>query len=256
MIIKHILLFLQQITLQQITINWAQSAYCETPYVENLENIIEKEGVRAITGYNESLDSIIVAYRGSCTIENWINDIKISLIYPYQNMPDVGVEKGFFESYMTIKSEVLESIFSISDKYNTTNIIATGHSLGSISQLLVFDMHFEYPEYNIIQLVTFGSPRIGNKEFSQEFQKTNISHQRVTHWKDIVPHLPEQILGYYHTPSEKWYNEDNSVMIYCNDEDGYEDPSCSNSLYCTSTSDHLYYLNITMGTEGDCTNKN
>lgn len=255
MILKPFLLFLQQITYQQLSINWAQSSYCKTPYVENVDEIIEKDGVRAITGYNKSLDSIIVSYRGSVNLENWINNAKISLVYPYQNMPDVGVEKGFYESHISIKNKVLKSIMKLNTKYNTTNIIATGHSLGSISQLLLFDIHFEYPEYNIIQLVTFGSPRIGNKEFSKEFINTQIPTQRITHWRDIVPHLPEELLGYYHTPSEKWYNQDNSIMKDCNDKDGYEDSTCSNScypFYCTSTSDHLYYLNVTMGSNGYC----
>ena len=38
------------------------------------------------------------------------------------------------------------------------------------------------------------------------------------------------------------------------DEDG-EDPSCSDScgpLHCTSVDDHLNYLNISLGTDGDC----
>ena len=256
MIFKYFIL-LQQIVFQKITINSAQSAYCKNPYVRNVENIIEKDGVRVILGYNESLNSIMISYRGTSNVVNWINDFKFSIIYPYQTMPNVGIEKGFYESHITVKNKVLDSIFNLSNKYDTTNIIATGHSLGAISQLLVFDIHFEYPQYNIVQLVTFGSPRIGNKNFSSTFLNTNIPHQRITHWRDIVPHVPQEILGYYHTPSEKWYNKDNSILTICNDHNGTEDPKCSNScypLYCTSINDHLYYLNITMGSNGYCPN--
>ena len=44
----------------------------------------------------------------------------------------------------------------------------------------------------------------------------------------------------------------NNITIGLNNE---EDSLCSNScgpLHCTSIDDHLHYLNITMGTNGDC----
>jgi len=72
---------------------------------------------------------------------------------------------------------------------------------------------------------------------------------RVTHYYDIVPHVPEEFMGYSHISNEIWYNEENSEYTICNDKMD-EDDNCSNSCSptkCTSTSDHLYYLNVTMG---------
>ena len=70
----------------------------------------------------------------------------------------------------------------------------------------------------------------------------------------MVPHIPQQFLKYDHISQEIWYNEENNNYKLCNDQDN-EDPSCSDScspMHCTSTSDHMNYMNITMGTIGDC----
>jgi len=59
-------------------------------------------------------------------------------------------------------------------------------------------------------------------------------------------------VSYEHVPSEIWYNENNSKYTLCHDSNSIEDPDCSNScspVHCTSTDDHLYYLNVTMGND-------
>ena len=76
----------------------------------------------------------------------------------------------------------------------------------------------------------------------------------MTHHNDIVPHVPEEFLKYQHIYNEVWYNENNSQYTICHDESN-EDPFCSNSCAptkCTSTTDHLNYLNISMGNDGLC----
>ena len=107
-------------------------------------------------------------------------------------------------------------------------------------------------EYNYnVTLINFGSPRIGNQNFVYDFFKYPITTKRITHYYDMVPHLPQNKLGYLHIPNEIWYNEDNTKYIICNDNVDEEDNICSNScapLNCKSVSDHLNYLNTTMGT--------
>ena len=86
------------------------------------------------------------------------------------------------------------------------------------------------------------------------FKNYNFISYRITHYNDIVPHLPLESLGYNHIPQEVWYNKDNTKYKICNDY-YIEDDECSNSCYplnCDSISDHKYYLNITFGREGSC----
>ena len=125
----------------------------------------------------------------------------------------------------------------------------TGHSSGAAeATLMAFNLDIDYLQnYRIYSLVTFGSPRVGNLEFINFLGNYNFISYRVTHYFDIVPHLPQESLGYSHIPQEVWFNEDNTKYKLCNDR-YKEDNKCSNSCYplsCDSISDHMYYLNLT-----------
>jgi hypothetical protein len=52
------------------------------------------------------------------------------------------------------------------------------------------------------------SPRVGNKEFAEYFKKkvTTKDKARITHFSDLVPHLPPQTLDYIHAVPEYWFN--------------------------------------------------
>lgn len=237
----------------------AQSAYivskvnnwncqtCDTSVI--LTNIVEKKGLRALQGYDSYTDCIFVSFRGSSNIKNWISNIQISKVNPYNNT-GIAVSKGFYKDYSYIKSDLLDNLSLLKKEYKTNNIFLTGHSLGgALATLMAFDILNKYTNYNIKYLITYGSPRVGNKDFSSVMNKYNYISYRVTHYYDIVPHIPEEFMGYSHISNEIWYNEINSIYNICNDNVD-EDSKCSNSCAptkCTSTSDHLYYLNISMG---------
>ena len=58
--------------------------------------------------------------------------------------------------------------------------------------------------FEVTQLYTFGSPRVGDNKFKEWFNKAN-RHKftgRVTHYQDPVPHLPYQIWGFEHINTE------------------------------------------------------
>ena len=244
-------------------INLSQAVYCnntnnwkcKTCSDDNLDNFIyNKNSMKFITGYNKYYNSIYISIRGTENMYNWMNDIRFLFKYPYINYPNIGVENGLFILYLKIKEILLYKIFELSNKYNTKNLLLTGHSMGSIVTFIPFDLYFNKSSFNIT-LVTFGSPRIGNNEFVELFNKfDNIKSYRITHYYDIVPHVPQSILGYKHISQEIWYDLNNYKYVYCND-DIDEDSNCSNScapLNCDSINNHLNYLNISIGECGDC----
>ncbi len=240
------------------SIKLSQASYCPNPLEKSCDNILEfdinKNNMRALVGYNKEYNSTFVAYRGSENIKNWINNIKVKFTYPYPSSPNTGVELGFYQSYQDIYQDVISAIINTTYKYKTNQLILTGHSLGGISTLLAFDLKNNYPRYKITALITFGSPRMGNSEFVKEFNTFKINSKRITHYYDVVPHLPQQSFGYQHIPNEIWYNEPSSNYVICNDT-FQEDNNCSNScspIHCTSIDDHMKYLNVSMGESGDC----
>ena len=112
-----------------------------------------------------------------------------------------------------------------------------------LSTLFVFDVY--NLQINIDTFYTFGSPRGGNIYFSKYF--TNINNKiensyRITHNRDIVPHLPPNALGFIHiNQDEIYYNKNNTKYNKCID---VESSDCADSNYYNfSIEDHLTYFN-------------
>ena len=184
-------------------------------------------------------NATVFAFRGSVNVENWISNLQFSVISPYED-PDIKVHKGLYHEYLQYKDEISAYLIP-GDK-----IIITGHSSGAaMSMFFAYDI---YKEYDVV-VYTFGKPRIGNSKFVESANE--IRHFRVTHAHDIVPHIPEEVIGYQHTGMEVW-NYDDSATNYKVCDSGKEDDTCSNScapIHCTSTSDHSFYLGMAIGSE-------
>jgi len=68
------------------------------------------------------------------------------------------------------------------------------------------------------------------------------SAYRITHWKDIIPHVPSKILGYRHFGTEIFYFKDWINYKIC-DGSG-EDDKCSNQFLMGLTeNDHMNGFN-------------
>ena len=252
--------------LTKTALNISQSAYCMnfiTPEWNcktcDNDNIYEGSllinGEQIIFGYNTKYNVIFTGFRGSSNIKNWIDNFHFKLIYPYSNNTEIGIENGFYNLYDSLKNEIYNKLNELSIKYKTKDLLITGHSSGgAIATTMTFDILYD-TNYNMNYLITFGSPRVGNEEFVKQFNKYNIYSNRITHYYDMVPHVPPEKINYLHISQEIWYNEDNTNYIICNDTNNIEDNKCSDScapFKCISTSDHLNYLNISMGGDGIC----
>ena len=243
-------------------INLSQAAYCVDSIDEwkcitcdqdiLLEYIVDINQSKAIQGYDKFTDTVFTSFRGSSNIHNWIENIQFRKISPYNNS-NIEIERGFYKEYNFIKKNIIENLSILSKKYETNKLLITGHSSGgALATIMAYDILKQYNDYKIAYLFNFGSPRVGNKEFVEDFNNYNITSYRITHYYDMVPHVPEEFLGYRHISNEIWYNRENTNYQICNDFDNKEDNQCSNScspLHCTSTSDHLNYLNVTMGND-------
>jgi predicted lipase len=222
----------------------------------SLEAVVENNGARALVGYDSKQDVLFVAYRGSSDIQNWIDNIQFAHTSPYSDLPDVSVEKGFYKWYTSLKDDVDSALLYSQSKFGTSKVKVTGHSAGGAAATLhAFDIargESSTSGLTLTSAVTFGSPRVGNSAFmtahDEYIDQSVIPSWRVTHYYDMVPHLPEEMFGYNHVNTEVWYNEASTSYSIC-DESG-EDPTCSNScspIHCDSISDHLDYLNTPLG---------
>eukprot|EP00827_Trimyema_finlayi_P004360 TRINITY_DN433_c0_g1_i11.p1 TRINITY_DN433_c0_g1~~TRINITY_DN433_c0_g1_i11.p1 ORF type:complete len:154 (+),score=40.37 TRINITY_DN433_c0_g1_i11:64-525(+) len=100
----------------------------------------------------------------------------------------------------------------------------------------------ELAKYNDLEkVITFGSPRVGNKEFAQWWQSYDLVKEkyRIVQHQDIVPHVPMINLGFQHVGVEIWYFENESLNHkFCPTLD---DPKCSDSVKFLRPYDHARY---------------
>lgn len=216
----------------------AASTYCDKTDIPGLTVIKEiRRATTVIIADDAVQDARIVSFRGSSDIENWISNFDAIFTEPYADK-SIKVHKGLYKEYLEYKAEIME--------YLAPNMVISGHSSGgAVTMFFAYDIHQTRKDINVTAY-TFGKPRIGNDRFAESAK--GITHYRITHHHDIVPHVPEEVLGYRHTDSEIWFYDDTDNYKVC--AEGGEDPNCSNScapIKCTSIRDHLYYMTTNIG---------
>lgn len=77
-----------------------------------------------------------------------------------------------------------------------TNILLTGHSLGAALATLTASYLSQAPLAAKIHLFTFGSPLVGDRDFSE--QMASVKHYRYVNCCDLVTRIPPESLGYLH----------------------------------------------------------
>ena len=170
--------------------------------VEKLSGFVESKdtGVQGTV----SLDGrrAIVCIRGSDERVNWVYNFKIGKV-PFltrkNTNPDIEVHSGFFIGHTSVKGKIYKKLNEIVQGGKCDRILFCGHSAGVLSALLAYDY---INNKNIpIEVVTFGSPRVGNKAFSDDFDR-KIKCTRIINDKDLIPLAPLKILGFHHIGTE------------------------------------------------------
>ncbi|KAJ3364926.1 hypothetical protein GGF31_008864 [Allomyces arbusculus] len=196
--------------------------------------------------YNAARNTVMVAFRGSSNVANWIDNLEFGKItYPF-TVPTTfkskpKVHKGFVDAYNEVRPTLLQAIATAKSRYPTAKITITGHSLGgAIATLAAADLAASGEvAASRVQLTVFNSPRVGTSEFSDLIGSLNLAHvARYVEENDIVSHLPPTFLGFEHVVGEK-YQRSGTVYACV----GAEDQSCSDArVPFTSVSAHLAFF--------------
>ncbi|PCH06628.1 Lipase, class 3 [Penicillium occitanis (nom. inval.)] len=167
------------------------------------------------TGYvavDESNEYIILSFRGSSNLENWIANLDIPLIDVSSICSGCTVHEGFWDTWETVASDVTSQIESALSTYPNYTLVATGHSLGGALAAIAATV-FRASGYTV-QLYNYGQPRIGNLALADFItSETSGTNYRVTHSDDIVPKLPPELLGYHHFSPEYWITSNDNVTL-------------------------------------------
>ncbi|MBK2125430.1 lipase family protein [Fangia hongkongensis] len=128
-------------------------------------------------------ERVIIAIRGSKTIDNWISDFNAGFV-PFYNT-NTQVLHGFMNVFNTIlNSSATNSSQSFSQRlsYDANRgayFTITGHSLGGAEAVLLaayLSSQLSVPAKHIA-LETFGEPAPGNSSFAEKFQSAFASYK-------------------------------------------------------------------------------
>ncbi|MFD2614129.1 lipase family protein [Paenibacillus gansuensis] len=135
----------------------------------------------------ESDREIIVAFRGTESIQDWVYD-SMAVQQPFPYLADGGwTHKGFTRIYASARESLMKVLERLSAR---KRIWITGYSMGgALATLCALDVA-AHTKHKHPKLYTFGSPRVGNPEFVNAFNQRIKVSRRMANSSDPVTKLP------------------------------------------------------------------
>lgn len=198
-------------TLDTIVLECAK--LCENVYddefLKNSEYYVENEDSDCQAVIKKSGSTLFVCFRGSDSLQDWRMNFK-QLLVSYPTNSGKKVHAGFLIQWLSVKDELLGKLGKLIDKYRYVDeVVFCGHSAGVVCCLAASDFGKQNKLKKLkCEVVTFGSPRICNKEFKEDF-KSRVKCTRIVLDRDLITRLPFRFLGYRHlgTPYQLRENE-------------------------------------------------
>jgi hypothetical protein len=155
--------------------------------------------------------SIYIVWRGSSSKKDFQNDASIDKVHFIEEGEKVHI--GFKTCWDAVKDETYKALeialSTLGGEGEVDNIIVCGHSLGgAITTLCAYQIYTIYKSNKIISC-TIGSPRVGNKVFKANFDKSSIESLRIVHNLDVVTRSPS--IGYAHVNTELRIDDEGKI---------------------------------------------
>jgi hypothetical protein len=211
----------------------------------DLVKFIDNHGVQVGITLNHKKKRINVVFRGSDELSDWLYNM---FICKAKINDDIYVHGGFYKLLYknNLYSELFITLELLLKKHKNYNLNITGHSLGGALATL-FGYILSNDISNLINIISFASPRVGNKKWATSFNnKKNINHYRIDTQKDVVTAVPyinychcgnyisinnKSILDYINVTS---YSDRNSFFNYYNVFDHFIENYYTNFNKCTN----------------------
>ncbi|KFG79668.1 lipase [Metarhizium anisopliae] len=158
-------------------------------------------GVGAYVAVDYVRREIVLSFRGSNNIRNFIAD----LVFAWSDCnltQGCKLHTGFAQAWYDISDAITKAVRSARSSNPNFRVVATGHSLGAA--IATLSAAYLRRDGLAVDLYTYGSPRVGNKNFATWFLTQRGVQWRVTNGDDPIPRLPPLIFGYNHISPELW----------------------------------------------------
>ncbi|QBO35705.1 DUF2974 domain-containing protein [Periweissella cryptocerci] len=134
----------------------------------------------------ETKDLIVISFKGTKSWDDWKNNVKIKLVRFAEG--EGRVHTGFYQAVRALDSRLWEVFQQIDN--SEKRILITGHSKGgAMAQIFARMLVNHGVDRKRINVVTFGSPRVGDVDFASDITWM-IDIVRYEANFDIVPGLP------------------------------------------------------------------
>ncbi|XP_073026721.1 phospholipase A(1) DAD1, chloroplastic-like [Primulina eburnea] len=151
---------------------------------------------------------VVIAYRGTATCMEWLENLRATLTcLPCDMAPEnceSMVQSGFLSLYTSsaggrpsLQDSIREEINKILQKYadEPLSITVTGHSLGAaLATLTAHDINTTFKHAPLVTVVSFGGPRIGNKNFRRQLERNGTKVLRIVNSDDPITKVPGFVL--------------------------------------------------------------
>ena len=154
------------------------------------------------TDRNGSPCSILV-FRGSNEFEDWKNNV---LAYQVKAFKGSKVHAGFMRALRAIWNDLLLLL-----KQQQGPLFITGHSLGAALATLATARMVKNGQ-PVEACYVFGSPRVGNKKFTQELNGVPV--YRIENGSDIVTSIPLDVPGIRYTAAGECHYFDHVGQLH------------------------------------------
>jgi hypothetical protein len=132
-----------------------------------------------------------ICFRGSKSAADFIVDADALMV----ETNDIGsVHQGFYLDWNTVALDIAKE---------NTPLIICGHSLGGALATLAA---MTFDPVNVLEVVTFGCPRVGDAAFAAAYAPLVPQTTRLVFRDDPIPLLPFPQWGYRHVKAPRWWN--------------------------------------------------
>lgn len=131
---------------------------------------------------------VFVCFRGTHFPQDWLKNVDLPLVdYSFLSPVPGGVHVGFQAVYETIRESVKNAI----EEAGSLPLTIVGHSLGgALATLCALDADIAKLASGQPRVFSFASPRVGDGEFRDAFDKQVPECMRIVNKPDVVTHVP------------------------------------------------------------------
>ncbi|KAH9245044.1 hypothetical protein BASA81_017500 [Batrachochytrium salamandrivorans] len=241
---------------------WECGVVCEGDIKDTIIQTVflKKRGktTAGIVAIQPSSKTIIVAFRGTNKLSDWITNTKFtkwpapwlknksSSSTNHKRVPfpeGLEIHGGFQTAYLDIRLLMMRGIRTARKNHPGFKLVFTGHSLGgALASLAAADyVNRESGDTSYVSVYSYGEPRIGNLEWADWFDSLSLTSYRVTSQGDPVPRLPPHMLGYRHTNQEYFITSDKVTETCTNSGVVGETTDCSTeAMFSIGFYAHMY----------------